>query len=97
MKPDQDDRLEARGVFGQPRECSAESLRPAEIVGEVANPVLEAIRRWWWRAFDLICDCVTLIRLSIVDRICGPEPPTSADLKREADYERLVRAFPVDR
>jgi hypothetical protein len=25
----------------------------------------------------------------------GPEPPTPADLKREADYERLVRLFPV--
>jgi hypothetical protein len=35
MKPDQDDRLEARGVFSQPRECSAESLRPPEIVAKL--------------------------------------------------------------
>jgi len=90
MKPDQDDRLEARGVFGQPRECSAESLRPAEIVGEVANPVLEAARRFWWRAFDRICYWIVLIRLSIHDWICGPEQPAPADLKHEADYERLV-------
>jgi hypothetical protein len=36
-----------------------------------------------------------LIRLSIHDRIFGPEPPTPADLKRQADHERLVRAFPA--
>ena len=41
MKLDQDDRLE-EGIFSQSRECSAESLAPPEIVGEVANPVLEA-------------------------------------------------------
>jgi hypothetical protein len=29
------------------------------------------------------------------DRIYGPEPPTPADLKREADHEKLVRVFPV--
>ncbi len=95
MKPEQDDRLEARGVFSQPRECSTESLRPPEIVGEVANPVLEAIRRLSWRAFDRVCYWIVLIRLSIFDRIYGPEPPTPADLKREADHERLVSAFPV--
>jgi len=37
-----------------------------------------------------------LLRLSIFDRIHGPEPPTPADLQREAaDHERLVRAFPA--
>ena len=41
----QDDPLGARGVLSEPRECSPESLRPPEIVGEVANPVLEAVRR----------------------------------------------------
>jgi hypothetical protein len=34
-----------------------------------------------------------LIRFSIHDRIYGPEPPTRADLIREDDHERLVRAF----
>jgi hypothetical protein len=95
MKPEQDDRLEARGVFSQPRECSTESLRPPEIVGEVANPVLETVRRLWWRAFDRVCDFFVVIRLLIFDRIFGPEPPTPADLKREANHERLVRAFPA--
>ena len=78
-----------------PKEFSAESLRSPEIVGELANPVLEAVRRLWWRAFDRVCGRVTLIRLSIQDRIYGPVPPTSSDLEREADQERLVRAFPV--
>jgi hypothetical protein len=80
MTPDQDDRLGARGVLGQPRECSLETLQPPEIIGEVSNPVLEALRRFWWRAFDRVCYCVVLIRLSIHDRIFGPDPPTPADL-----------------
>jgi hypothetical protein len=32
---------------------------------------------------------------SIFDRIYGPEPPTPTDIQREADHERLVRAFPM--
>jgi hypothetical protein len=107
MKPEQYDRLrrrrdwtlvsklDARGVLSQPTQRYLEGLLPPEIVGEVANPVLEAVRRFWWRAFDRICNCITLIRLSIHDRIFGPEPPTPADLKREADHERLVRDFPA--
>jgi hypothetical protein len=31
---------------------------------------------------------VTLAWLSILDRICGPEPPTPVDEKRVADRER---------
>jgi hypothetical protein len=59
------------------------------------NPALEAIRRVWWRAFDRVCYCIVSLRLSIHDRMFGPEPPTPADLKRKADHERLVRVFPV--
>jgi len=33
------------------------------------------------------------MRVSILDRIFGPEPPTPADLQREADHERLVTDF----
>ena len=95
MKPEQDDRLGARGVLSQPRECYPERLQPPEIVGEVANRVLETVRRLWWRTFDRVCYWIVLIRLSIFDRIYGPEPPTPADLKREADHERLVSAFPA--
>jgi hypothetical protein len=42
-----------------------------------------------------VCNCCVFIRLTIHDRILGPEPVTPADLKREADHERLIRAFPV--
>jgi hypothetical protein len=78
MKLDQDDRLE-EGIFSQPRECSAESLAPPEIVGEVANPVLEAIRRLSWRALDRVCCWTVVIRLSVHDPIYGPEPPIPTD------------------
>jgi hypothetical protein len=33
-------------------------------------------------------------RCWVVDLIYGPEPPTPADEKRDADRERLRRAFP---
>ena len=59
------------------------------------NPVLEAARRLWWRAIDRVCGFFVLIRLSILDRIWRPEPPTPADLEREADHERLVGTFPM--
>jgi hypothetical protein len=78
LKLDQDDSLEAQGVFSQPREFTPEALQPPQIVGEVANPVLETVRRLWWRGFDRVYYCVVLIRLSIHDRICGPEPPPTA-------------------
>jgi len=95
MKPDHDDRLEAGGDFRRPIECFIERLQPREIVGEVANPVLETVRRSWWRAFDRVCGFFVLLRLSIHDRAYGPEPPTPADLLRGADHERLVRTFPM--
>jgi hypothetical protein len=95
MKPDQDEWLGAGGVLSGPRECSAESPPPPEIVGEVTNPVLETVRRLWWRAFDRVCYCNAAMRLWVFDWIHRPEPATAADLQRETDHERLVRAFPV--
>jgi hypothetical protein len=94
MKPEQDDRLEAGGDFGKPGEFLLGQLQPAEIIGRVDNPVLETVRRLWWRALDRVCCCFALVRLSIHDRVHGSEPPAPADLKREADHKRLVRAFP---
>jgi hypothetical protein len=82
-------------ALSQPIQRYLETLRPPEIVGEVANPVLEAVRRFWWRVLDRICCRIVLMRLSIFDRIYGPEPPTPADLQREADHERLVSSFPM--
>jgi hypothetical protein len=95
MKPEQDDRVEAGGDLGSPKEFSLEKLPRPEIVGEVRNPLLETVRRSWWRAFDPVCGFFVLIRLWIFDRMHGPEPPKPADLEREADHERLVRAFPA--
>jgi hypothetical protein len=95
MKPDHDDHLEAGSDLGKPTECSLEKLQRPEIVGEVDNPVLEALRRLRWRGFDRVCGLLVFLRLWIFNRIHGPEPPTAADLEREADHERLVRAFPL--
>jgi hypothetical protein len=95
MKPDQGNRLAVGGILDQPRECSLGGLQRPEIVGQMENPSLEAIRRLWWRAFDRVCYWIVLMRLSIHDRIFGPEPPTPADQIREGNHERLVRAFPV--
>ena len=68
----------------------------AVIGGEIfaASPAV-VVHRLWWRVFDRICCRIVLMRMSIFDRIYGPEPPTPADLKRETDHERLVRAFPA--
>ena len=83
MKLEQDDRLEAGCVLGHNR------FQPPEIVGEVSNPALETVRHLWWRALDRVCGFFVLVRLSIHDRICGPEAPTPPDLKREADHKRF--------
>ena len=93
MKPDHDNRLEAGGDLGSPREFCLEKLPRPEIIGQVENPVLQAIRRLWWRAFDRVCGFFVLLRLWIFNRIYGPEPPTPADLQREAEHGRLVRTF----
>ena len=37
---------------------------------------------------DRIAGAATLAWLSLLDRICGPEPPTPADEKREANQQR---------
>jgi len=46
------------------------------------------------RIFDRIDYLVTSARLQVLDWICGPEPPTSADRQRERDRDRLRKAFP---
>ena len=80
MKSEQDNQPGARGVFSHPRECSLERAQSPEIVGQMDNPVLEAVRRFSWRALDRICDWFVVMRLSMHDRIFGPEPPTPAEL-----------------
>ena len=49
---------------------------------------------WSW-AVDRIEYAAMSVRLAILDWICGPEPITSADRQREADKDRLQRAFPA--
>ena len=63
MKPERDYRVEAGGDLGSPREFSLEKLRRPEIVGQVDNPTLEALRRLWWSMFERVCYCVVLLRL----------------------------------
>ena|SRR5215472_11630004 len=55
----------------------------------MANRVL----RLFWEVFDAVAYAVTSARSRLVDRICGPEPPTPADHQREIEKERLQRAF----
>jgi hypothetical protein len=85
MKPEKE-KLAAGGFLDQPRECSLGGLQQPEIVGQVRNPWLEAVRRLWWRAFDSVCYCMVFFRQSVHDRIFGPEPPILADIKRDADH-----------
>jgi hypothetical protein len=87
MKSKQVHRLGALNLW---KASSLERLQPPEIVGEVANQLLEGMRRLWWRAFDRLCGCFISLRLSIFDRIHRPDPPTPADLQREANHEWLA-------
>jgi len=95
MKPKQADPLEAGGDLGSPREFHLERLQPPQIVGELANPVLKK------GAPSLVAGVRSRLRIlcapTALDprRIYGPDPPTPADIQREADHERLVRAFPM--
>ena len=41
--------------------------------------------RFFWREFDALDYWLPQARLGIVDAVCGPELPTVADEKREAD------------
>jgi hypothetical protein len=85
MTSEPENQFRARRVLSQQSERLAERRRPTEIVGEIGNPVLEAVRRFWWRGVDRLRGCFVSLRLSILNRIYGLEPPTPADLKREAD------------
>jgi hypothetical protein len=56
--------------------------------------MLGAVRRLKWRLMDRVDYALTSARLSILDWLLGPGPPTDADQKREGDRERLRKAFP---
>jgi hypothetical protein len=56
---------------------------------------LSVLSELWSWAVDRIEYAITSARLTIVDKVCGPEPPTQADRQREAVKEELRRAFPA--
>jgi hypothetical protein len=56
---------------------------------------MSPVTRLFWEALDRVDYAVTLARCWAVDLIYGPEPPTPADRQREAEHERLQKAFPV--
>jgi hypothetical protein len=97
MKPDQNGWFGMGGALTQPKSCRAENLETLRSSVKWRTRCSKQCVALWWRAFDRICGCVMLIRLSIQDRIYGlsrPHPPTwnARPIKR-----RLVRAFPVGR
>jgi hypothetical protein len=53
------------------------------------------ISRFWSWIVDRIEYAESSVRLAILDWICGPEPTTAADRQREAEKDRLQRAFPA--
>jgi len=53
-------------------------------LAQLFGRVLDALDYWLMRA-----------RLSLVDAMYGPEPPTEVDEMREADHERLRKVFSV--
>jgi hypothetical protein len=53
--------------------------------------------RFFWRVLDALDYWLGQARLGIVDAMCGPEPPTPADERREADRERPRRMVPQGR
>jgi hypothetical protein len=49
--------------------------------------------RLFWLALDRVDHAVVVSRCWLVDLIYGPDPPTPADEKRDADREQLQKAF----
>ena len=62
--------------------------------GEIASAT-EVLYRDWCVISDRIDYVVTSVRLTILDWIYGPEPPTPADQQREAGKELLQGSFPA--
>jgi hypothetical protein len=58
-------------------------------------PAIRALPWSWSRVIDRIEYAAMSVRFGILDRFYGPEPATWADQRREAEHERLQRAFPA--
>jgi hypothetical protein len=70
------------------------NLAPTENSAEWGREMFSAMGNYWWRLINGIEYGITLARLSIIDRLIGPEPPTAEDKIRERDMELLRKAFP---
>jgi hypothetical protein len=57
--------------------------------------LISCVTRLFWEAVDHVDYAVSLAGCWAVDRIYGPEAPTPADLKRQAEHEELREAFPM--
>ena len=53
------------------------------------------MRRFWSWVADRIEYAAISVRFAILDWIYGPEPTTAADRQREAEKDKLQRAFPA--
>jgi len=56
--------------------------------------MFDRIATFFEGTLDIIRYRTTLLRLSILDRLCGPFPETIADQARAREAERLRAAFP---
>jgi hypothetical protein len=92
MKPEQDDRLEPGGDLSKLGEFSLERLLPPQIVGQMDNPVLERMRRLWWRVFDRVCGYFAFISCRSMTEGLRADTP---DMKRDDEHDRLFRLFPA--
>jgi len=54
-------------------------------------PAQHHLSRCFWQELDRTAGAAALVWLSILDRICGPEPPTPADEKRDTHFELGAR------
>jgi hypothetical protein len=48
---------------------------------------------WWW-IIDRVEYGIAAAKLAIGDMMCGPQPATWADQRREREHQRLQKAFP---
>jgi hypothetical protein len=46
------------------------------------------------RTLDHLDYLITYARLRVLDWVCGPEPLTPADKRREREHDRLRKSFP---
>ena len=69
------------GPVGSPRELVLEMTSGETMINRVI--------RLFWKVLDRIDYAAGVARRWVVDLIYGPEPPTPADRRREADREQL--------